>query len=212
MSQYQQGAHYLPPSQACLHCLDCGGAVFIINTEDRSDGRSAIVLFLGKIRINLVSALVAHPHLGNRLEGAIVMRTAALPCEGMGSMGAAAFGSRGEYERMVTSVDAVPGAETAVAVGVPFPNERGTRLCEARSLSRRVYRGESPSSIGIGDKQCTILAVKIAFYAYIMTIYTKDICVKGLLMFNHVDTDPRAATPHVKDLGSGSPSSRFDQI
>ncbi|KAJ7487111.1 hypothetical protein FB451DRAFT_1168491 [Mycena latifolia] len=62
------------------------------------------------------------------------------------------------------------------------------------------------------DKQCTILAVKITFYAYIMTIYTKDICIKGLLMFNHVDTDPSAATHHVKGLGSGNASSRFDRI
>ncbi|KAJ7485744.1 hypothetical protein FB451DRAFT_1168978 [Mycena latifolia] len=52
-------------------------------------------------------------------------------------------------ERTVTSVGAVPGAETAVAVGVPFPDERGTRLCEARSLSGRVYRGESAKTTSL---------------------------------------------------------------
>ncbi|KAJ7479647.1 hypothetical protein FB451DRAFT_1171747 [Mycena latifolia] len=31
-------------------------------------------------------------------------------------------------------------------------------------------------------------------------------------MFEHVDTDPHAATPHVKGLGSGNTSSRFDRI
>ncbi|KAJ7431120.1 hypothetical protein FB451DRAFT_1198293 [Mycena latifolia] len=44
-----------------------------------------------------------------------------------------------------------------------------------------------------------------------LTSVYKDYC-EPEQMFEHVDTDPHAATPHVKGLGSGNTSSRFDRI
>ncbi|KAJ7485960.1 hypothetical protein FB451DRAFT_1433109 [Mycena latifolia] len=69
-----------------------------------------------------------------------------------------------------------------------------SRLMQGRSVrlstdrTRRVagvpaFKSPSNSLVtGDGDKQCTILAVKITFYAYIMTIYTKDICIKRTIV------------------------------